>query len=64
MTPARTVINDCVLWPYKSRHTPVNGLVLGENGVHGVVTEQGEFNAERVVIAGGAWSALGSGRTC
>lgn len=38
-------------------HTPVNGLVLGENGVHGVLTEQGEFNAERVVIAGGAWSA-------
>jgi len=38
-------------------HTPVKGLVLGETGVHGVLTEQGEFNAERVVIAGGAWSA-------
>ena len=39
-------------------HTPVKGLVLGETGVHGVLTEQGEFNADRVVIAGGAWSAL------
>jgi len=36
----------------------VKGLVLGENTVHGVLTEQGEINAERVVIAGGAWSAL------
>ena len=39
-------------------HTPVKGLVLGEHGVHGVLTEHGELNAERVVIAGGAWSAL------
>lgn len=39
-------------------HTPVKGLVLGENQIHGVLTEQGEINAERVVIAGGAWSAL------
>ncbi len=39
-------------------HTPVKGLVLGENRVHGVLSEQGEINAERVVIAGGAWSAL------
>jgi glycine oxidase len=39
-------------------HTPVKGLVLGETGVHGVLTEQGELNAEHVVIAGGAWSAL------
>jgi glycine oxidase len=39
-------------------HTAVKGLVLGENGVHGVLTDQGEFNADQVVIAGGAWSAL------
>ena len=40
-------------------HTPVKGLVLGETGVHGVLTEErGEINADRVVIAGGAWSAL------
>lgn len=40
-------------------HTPVKGLVLGETGVHGVLTtEQSEINADRVVIAGGAWSAL------
>jgi glycine oxidase len=39
-------------------HTPVKGLVLGETGVHGVLTDQGEFNADRLVIAGGAWSAL------
>ena len=39
-------------------HTPVKGLVLGENTVHGVLTERGEINAERVIIAGGAWSAL------
>ena len=39
-------------------HTPVKGLLLGEHGVHGLMTEQGEFKAERVVIAGGAWSAL------
>jgi glycine oxidase len=37
---------------------PVKGLLLGEHGVHGLMTEQGEFKAERVVIAGGAWSAL------
>jgi glycine oxidase len=37
-------------------HTPVKGLLLGETGVHGVLTEQGEFKADRVVIAGGAWS--------
>jgi glycine oxidase len=39
-------------------HTPVKGLVLGENRAHGVVSEQGEIHAERVIIAGGAWSAL------
>lgn len=39
-------------------HTPVKGLVLGETGIHGILTEQGEFNADGVVIAGGAWSAL------
>lgn len=39
-------------------HTPMTGLVLGETGIHGVVTERGEFNANQVVIAGGAWSAL------
>ena len=39
-------------------HTPVSGLLLGEKKVHGLLTEQGEFKAEHVVIAGGAWSAL------
>ncbi|MDX5152351.1 MAG: FAD-dependent oxidoreductase, partial [Acidiferrobacterales bacterium] len=39
-------------------HTPVKGLVLGENTAHGVLTERGEIHAERVIIAGGAWSAL------
>ena len=39
-------------------HTPMKGLVMGETGIHGVMTEAGEFNANRVVIAGGAWSAL------
>jgi glycine oxidase len=39
-------------------HTPVKGLVLGEERVHGVLTEQGEIHAERVIITGGAWSGL------
>ena len=39
-------------------HNPMKGLVLGEGRIHGVLTEQGEINAEHVVIAGGAWSAL------
>ncbi|MDH3948258.1 MAG: glycine oxidase ThiO [Gammaproteobacteria bacterium] len=38
-------------------HTLVKGLLLGEHAVHGLMTEQGEFKADRVVIAGGAWSA-------
>jgi len=39
-------------------HTPMKGLLLGEHAVHGILTEQGELKADRVVIAGGAWSAL------
>lgn len=39
-------------------HTPVTGMLLGEQAVHGILTEQGELKADRVVIAGGAWSAL------
>ena len=38
-------------------HTPVTGMMLGEHAVHGILTEQGELKADRVVIAGGAWSA-------
>ena len=38
--------------------TPVKGLLLGEHAVHGLMTEQGEFKADCVVIAGGAWRAL------
>ena len=39
-------------------HTQVTGMLLGEQAVHGILTEQGELKADRVVIAGGAWSAL------
>ena len=38
-------------------HTEVTGLTLGPNGIEGVQTNRGEFLAERVVIAGGAWSS-------
>ncbi len=39
-------------------HTSVKGMLLGEQAVNGILTEQGEFKADHVVIAGGAWSAL------
>ena len=38
-------------------NTAVNGIDVHNGRVQGVHTEQGQFAAERVVIAGGAWSA-------
>jgi glycine oxidase len=38
-------------------HTPVEGLVVHGDSVQGVTTPQGVFIADKVVIAGGAWSA-------
>lgn len=38
-------------------HTEVTGLIVEANRIRGVRTSQGEFHAERVVIAGGAWSS-------
>ncbi len=38
-------------------HTRVTGLQMQGGRVRGVVTERGVFSAERVIIAGGAWSA-------
>jgi glycine oxidase len=37
---------------------PVTGLILRNDHIHGVRTDRGELSAERVVVAGGAWSAL------
>jgi glycine oxidase len=39
-------------------HTEVVGLTIGSNSIQGVKTSRGEFVADRVVIAGGAWSPL------
>ena len=38
-------------------HTPVHGIVYREGAIEGVTTPRGEYQAEQVVIAGGAWSA-------
>ena len=38
-------------------NTAVNGIDIRNGQVQGVQTEQGTFVAERVVVAGGAWSA-------
>ena len=38
-------------------NTAVNGIDIRNGQVQGVQTEQGTFIAERVVVAGGAWSA-------
>lgn len=37
-------------------HTEVTGFIASGDRVRGVATTRGEFPAERVVIAGGAWS--------
>jgi glycine oxidase len=37
-------------------HTEVTGFIASGGRVRGVATTQGDFPAERVVIAGGAWS--------
>lgn len=39
-------------------HTEVTGLSIKSNGIQGVKTASGTLTAERVVIAGGAWSSL------
>jgi glycine oxidase len=39
-------------------HTEVTGLCIKSNGIQGVKTAAGTLTAERVVIAGGAWSSL------
>jgi glycine oxidase len=39
-------------------HAEVTELVIRSNSIQGVKTRRGEFAAERVVIAGGAWSPL------
>lgn len=38
-------------------HTPVRGLLQDMAGIQGVITPQGSFTADRVIIASGAWSA-------
>jgi glycine oxidase len=38
-------------------HVRVDGLRLAVNAISGVMTDQGEFLSERVVVAAGAWSA-------
>ncbi|MDX2456695.1 MAG: glycine oxidase ThiO [Gammaproteobacteria bacterium] len=38
--------------------TEVTDLIIRSSGIQGVQTNQGEFTADRVVIAGGAWSSL------
>jgi glycine oxidase len=38
-------------------HTGVTELIIDANTIRGVKTGQGEFLADRVVIAGGAWSS-------
>jgi glycine oxidase len=38
-------------------HTEVTGFLASGDRIHGVATARGEFHAERVVVAGGAWSA-------
>ncbi|QKT02965.1 glycine oxidase ThiO [Ectothiorhodospiraceae bacterium 2226] len=38
-------------------HTPVEGFVVADGRVTGVRTAQGVLAAERVVVAGGAWTA-------
>ena len=39
-------------------HTEVTGLCIKSNAIQGVKTADGDLSAERVVIAGGAWSSL------
>lgn len=39
-------------------HTEVTDIIIRSNSIQGVRTSQGEFTADRVVIAGGAWSPL------
>jgi len=39
-------------------HTEVTGLCIKSNAIQGVTTADGDLSAERVVIAGGAWSSL------
>lgn len=39
------------------QHTPVEKLLLEQGRVHGVVASGRSWHAERVLIAGGAWSA-------
>ena len=39
-------------------HTEVTGLCIESNAIQGVKTADGDLSAERVVIAGGAWSSL------
>jgi len=38
-------------------HVRVGGLRLAVNAISGVMTDQGEFRSDRVVVAAGAWSA-------
>jgi glycine oxidase len=38
-------------------HTEVTGLQIRGGRVHGVETDRGKLAAERVIVAGGAWSA-------
>jgi glycine oxidase len=37
-------------------HTEVTGFTVSGNRVRGVTTTRGDYSAERVVVAGGAWS--------
>lgn len=39
-------------------HTPVTGFAVGEGKVRAVRTASGEFEAEQVILAAGAWSSI------
>ncbi len=39
------------------QHTKVQSFITKNNKVFGVITDKGNFNADKVVLAGGAWSA-------
>lgn len=37
-------------------HTEVTGLQISTNTIRGITTNRGRFSADRVIVAGGAWS--------
>lgn len=45
-------------------HNPVHGLLVEDGRIRGVSTQRGERHAQRVVLAGGAWTASLLGGEC